>query len=524
MNSGSPGSDSELVLLMAPFENDSTLAVSVLREAGIGAMPFNEVSKLCEQIKISAGVVVIAEEAIFGSDRELLKAALESQPAWSDFPVILLVAPGTADDAAAISANGNISILERPFSRITLIRAVQVGLRARRKQYQIRQLLEEQTQATQKRDEFFASLSHELRTPLNVLLGWIEILRTGDLNARDQKEAFNVLQRNARLQKKLIDDLLDTSRIITGKLHYDPSPVSVVKIVSAAFQALTLQAARKRILMTLNIPAEEFIAMADEQRLTQAITNLLTNALKFTPEDGWIQVSLVNEDAQFKISVKDSGQGIAADFLPQVFDRLKQEDMSITRAHGGLGLGLSITAHIIQTHGGRLEVASEGRNQGAEFTIHLPMLIGATADASLPANSQQAGTADTSLEGLRVLVVDDSKDILELINVWLKKARADVKLVESAAAALAGVNEYRPHVLLSDIGMPEMDGYELISKIRASKDPKVRNLPAVALTAYAKDEERAKALRAGFQMHISKPISKEQLVATVAQLARGDYK
>ncbi len=509
--------ESELVLVLAPTDNDSEVAAQVLRDSGLLAVKCKDVSDLCQQMNDGAAVIVIAEEALPLNELPLLKFALEAQETWSDIPVILLVGQGPFKNWDAFSKIGNVSILERPFSRLTFTRAAQVGIRARLKQYEVRKLIEEQKQAAQKRDEFFASLSHELRTPLNVILGWTELLQSGELSQEEQADAIMVLERNGKMQKSLIDDLLDTSRIINGKLHFEALPVSLRMLVHSAQKSFTPRAEEKNIIITLDLPEEDCLVLADEQRLSQVISNLLTNAIKFTEAFGSIQIKLHQKSNNYVVSVKDSGQGIEPSFLPFVFDRLKQEDMSTTRSHGGLGLGLAIVSHIVEQHNGHIQVFSDGRGKGSEFVLTIPALPG---QVKILAQPEKLFHIDDSLHGIRVLVVDDSPDILELISIWLKKAHADFKLTHSAAEALAELPKFKPDVLLSDIGMPEMDGYELIRRVRSSTEPSVRDVQAVALTAYAKDEERTKALQAGFQMHISKPISNDQLVSAISLLVR----
>ncbi len=364
--------DSELVLILSPTENDSTVAAQVLRESGLLALPCKSIADLCDQMAIGCAVIVIAEEALPMNELPRLQNLILNQQPWSDTPVILLTGQGPARSWKSFSASGNISILERPFSRLTLCRAVEVGLRARRKQYQVKHLLAEQQRAAEKRDEFFATLSHELRTPLNVILGWTELLKSSELSPSEKAEALIVLERNARLQKSLIDDLLDTSRIITGKLHFEPTLLSLRDVLVVALKSLAPRFEQKKINAILEVPDSEFLVFADEQRMAQVVSNLLTNAIKFTPEEGIVKITLTKKQNQFSVSVKDTGQGIEASFIPYVFDRLKQEDMSTTRSHGGLGLGLSIASHIIEQHKGAIEVKSEGRGKGSEFTITIP--------------------------------------------------------------------------------------------------------------------------------------------------------
>lgn len=504
------------VLVLAPTFDDSKVAVQVLAEAGIKARACANIEELVRGINAGCGAVVIAEEAIRIDELPFLQKSLEDQPTWSDVPVIILSAANAAPAFEMFARSGNISLLERPFSRLTLVRSVEVALRSRVQQYQVRDLLEEQRQETERRDEFFATLSHELRTPLNVILGWLEILKTGRLDGNGQAEAIEILERNAKIQKGLIDDILDISRIVTGKMFFEPTPLSVRGMIESMVGSFLPRAQEKGIDLNIKIPRGEFVVMADEQRLSQVLSNLLTNAIKFTPQGGQVTLEVLNVARKLEITVTDTGQGIDAQFLPHIFDRLKQEDMSTTRSHGGLGLGLAIAHHIVQEHNGTLEARSEGRGRGTKMKVTLPLF---TAAIQQKPAVEIADEQSHSLSGIRVLVVDDSPDILQLIQVWLKKADADVRLTNSANEALASLGPFQPHVLLSDIGMPDIDGYQLIQKVRTLPESDGGKVPAVALTAYARDEERARALKAGFQMHISKPISSGQLISAVAQLA-----
>jgi len=505
---------SELVLILAPTDSDSAMAANVLREAGIQAEPCESLNGLCGHAITECGAIVIAEEAVTIGESSLLLRHLNSQATWSDLPIILLTGDVTSNAAAFFSESGNVSLLERPLSRLTLVRAVQVALRSRRRQYQVRDLLEQQRSAAAKRDEFFATLSHELRTPLNVILGWIEILHSHELDSLSYKNAVEILERNATVQKGLIDDLLDVSRIVTGKMVFNLAPASLAKLLTTSVNAFQPRAKSKKIDLRLSLPYGELPVMVDDQRFLQVISNLITNSIKFTPEGGRIDVDLTQKNENYLIKVTDTGHGIDPEFLPYIFDRLTQEDMSTTRSHGGLGIGLAICAHIAKEHHGHIHAESAGRGQGTVVTFTLPVL--GTQLRAVPLS----GLPDPrrTLEGARILVVDDSHDILELIGLWLSKTKAKYRLLDSAQEALNQMPEFKPHLLISDIGMPGMDGYQLISQIRALKAEAGGEMPAIALTAYARDEEKNRAIGSGFQMHISKPISNKQLVTAITEI------
>ncbi len=375
------------------------------------------------------------------------------------------------------------------------------------------------------KDEFLATLSHELRTPLTAVLGWAKLLSTGQLDVEASARALDTIQRNARAQQQIIEDILDVSRIITGKLRLEVQPVELIPVIEAALESVRPAADAKAIQVESLLDAQTGLVMGDSSRLQQIIWNLLSNAVKFTPHGGCIWLQLREVDAQVQISVHDTGGGIKPEFLPFVFDRFRQADGSTTRVHGGLGLGLAIVRHLVELHGGTVKAESAGENQGATFTIALPLSAQkpesepeSEPELHLPAvEAELARLAD--LSGLRVLVVDDEADSLEFLDVSLSRCGAEVRAVTSAAEALGLLEVFRPDVLVSDIGMPHEDGYTLMRKVRALGPEHGGAIPAAAVTAYARTEDRMRALLAGFQTHIAKPVERAELAAVVASLA-----
>lgn len=367
------------------------------------------------------------------------------------------------------------------------------------------------------KDEFLATLSHELRTPLTSLLGWSSVLREAKRDEKVLNQGLEAIDRNAKVQAQLIDDLLDVSRIVSGKLNLDVRPLDVCSVTRAAINVVRPAADAKNI--TLDYSAESGVGAisADSARLQQIIWNLLSNAVKFTPRGGKITIRISQEGSHAKVTVKDTGQGIEAEFLPRVFDRFRQADSSTTRAFGGLGLGLAIVRHLVELHGGTVSAESEGVGKGATFSATFPLL----ADRADPVthSGDAAASEMHSLEGLRVLLVDDEPEAREIISTVIGRTGAEVKTCISASEALLKLSEWRPDVILSDIAMPEEDGYSFIGKVRSLPREKGGDIPAAALSAYARDEDRAQALAAGYQMHIAKPIGASQLVTMVAKLA-----
>ena len=378
--------------------------------------------------------------------------------------------------------------------------------------------------ANQLKDEFLATLSHELRTPLTVIVGWAELLGNPKLDPVISLRAVEVIRRSARMQVQMIDDLLDHSRIITGKLRVSVQPVDLGTIIIAAVDGLRPAAEAKEIRLQLQLDSPVGQVSGDPDRLQQVAWNLISNAIKFTPRGGRVLVRLERVESHVEVTVSDTGQGIAPDFLPHVFERFRQADSTTTRVFGGLGLGLAIVRQLVELHGGTVRVDSEGEGLGSTFTFSLPLLavrsaVSDTGSAQQPEFKSPEFECPPELNGLRVLIVDDEADTCELLQVIIEGCGAHVKTATSAAAALEAMAEEAFDVLISDIGMPEEDGYSLIAKVRALSEERGGKVPAAALTAYAGEEDRIRVLRSGFQIHVPKPVSPSELVAVVANLA-----
>ncbi|HWL88493.1 MAG TPA: response regulator [Polyangiaceae bacterium] len=377
-------------------------------------------------------------------------------------------------------------------------------------------------EAHKAKDEFLATLSHELRTPLNAMLGWTQLLRAGDLEENEFDRALETIERNAKAQAQLIADLLDVSRIVTGKLHLNMGRVQLPAIIQGSLDAVRIQADAKGIVLESSVDPFVPEIRGDPNRLTQVLANLLSNALKFTPAAGKIAVRLESDGGTAHVVVSDTGQGIVGEFLPYVFERFRQADSTSTRSQGGLGLGLAIVRHIVELHGGHVRVESDGKDRGATFTVELPILpfvstVPETEEEHRPASSSPPSR---DLDELHVLLVEDEPDGRGMARTVLERAGARVTAVPTASAALSALEESRPDVLVSDIGLPEEDGYSLISKVRALSVERGGRIAAVALTAYASEEDRRHALAVGFDAHLTKPVEPAQLRAIVLGLIR----
>jgi PAS domain S-box-containing protein len=375
------------------------------------------------------------------------------------------------------------------------------------------------------KDEFLATLSHELRTPLTAVLGWLSLLRSGKLDNATREQALATIERNANVQAQLIEDILDVSRIITGQLRLNVRPFDLSSVIDATIASMRPAAEAKQIQIETKIDQQASLAWGDSSRLQQVIWNLLSNAVKFTPRDGRITVRLERNASHTRIVVSDTGQGIGPDFLPYVFDRFRQADSTTTRTHSGLGLGLAIVRHLIEMHGGHVRAESEGAGRGATFTLELPVReVQVGMEEEVLAYQAGGDTAEfdspASLTGISILVVDDEADARALLRKILEQCGARVTTASSTVEALAALEHARPDVLVSDIGMPNEDGYDLIRKVRALEKERGDRLPAVALTAYVGEDDRRRALSAGFHAHLAKPVELIKLATLVESLAR----
>jgi signal transduction histidine kinase len=548
----SPDNRDERILILAPTGRDAGMTARFLGEAGLSPKVCGTIEEMCREMLDGAGLAFLTGEALTTEALWCLTEALAQQPTWSDVPLIVLTSggadtPANADALNTLSEVGNVTLIERPVRVTTLLSAIKSALRARRHQYDVRNHLDGEARAAEERerlllseqaarseaetasrlkDEFLATISHELRTPLTAVLGWIHILRGGKLDDEAATRALETIERNARSQNQLIEDLLDVSRIITGKLRLDVRPVDPGAIIESALEAVLPAAEAKEIRLQKVLDTKVSSISGDSARLQQVIWNLLSNAIKFTPRGGSVQVRLERINSHIEISVSDSGEGIKKEFLPFVFDRFRQADGTSARRFGGLGLGLAIVRHLVELHGGTVQATSSGDGAGAMFTVRLPLL--AIYQRETDSERVHPTASDTqppveypdNLAGLKVLVVDDEADTLELIKVLLGQCGAAVTTASSAAEALEALEQMRPDVIISDIGMPTEDGFEFIRKVRLLPPEKGGKIPAVALTAYARAEDRLRVLRSGYQMHVSKPVELAELVTVVANVGR----
>jgi signal transduction histidine kinase/ActR/RegA family two-component response regulator len=373
----------------------------------------------------------------------------------------------------------------------------------------------EAERASQLKDEFLATLSHELRTPLNAILGWSQLIQQGSMSQENTQRGLEIIERNARAQNKLIADLLEMTSIISGKVRLDMQRVDLSRIAEAAVESIAPEAETKGVRLGKKIDMAAGLVSGDQHRLQQVICNLLSNAIKFTPKGGDVEVLVARSGSQIEATIKDSGVGIQPEFLPYVFDRFRQADSSLTRQYGGLGLGLAIAKQLVGLHGGTVRAESMGEGKGATFIVSLPVAQLNYKREETRALLHTEGV-NLTLQGVRILVVDDEKDSRELIQEVLTDCEAEVIAASNAGEGLEMLKTCSPDVMISDISMPGKDGYQLIREIRQLPAASGGKIPAIALTAFASSEDRTKAMIAGFQMHLAKPVEPHELVATIA--------
>lgn len=382
-------------------------------------------------------------------------------------------------------------------------------------------------EALRARDEFLAVLSHELRSPLTSILGWVQILQEEGVERETIAQGLGVIERNTRVQVQLIQELLEVSRIITGRLRLEMAPTHISEVVTNVIELMAPTAQAKGIAVNVINEASDTLILGDEPRLQQVFWNLVSNALKFTPKSGHVDVSLSNDAEFVTVKVKDSGEGIPSEFLPYVFDRFRQANSSSTRQHGGLGLGLAIVRHLTEMHGGAVTAESEGEGQGATFTVRLPLRPATTDLSASPETDEAASSVKSnaaldlpSLSGLQVLIVEDGDDARAVLEAILKRAGATVRAASSVSEAMLALEDEKPDVIVSDIGMPDEDGYALMHRLKEWELKSQIRIPAVALTAYAGEQDRLRALSAGFRSHLTKPVEPNLLITTLAAIIR----
>lgn len=507
-----PQGDEYRVLVLAPTGKDAALAQTILGRADVSCLICRDIDELDAALEDGAGALLLAEEAVAESRKDRIAALVRRQPAWSDLPVLVLARPG-ADSAAVAGAMdllGNVTVLERPARVATVVSAVRTALRARQRQYEIRAYLEERKQSEQalrdadrRKDEFLAVLAHELRNPLAPVRNSLEILRLKGVQDATVRPATDMMERQVNVMVRLVDDLLEVSRITRDKLELRREPIEMATVIASAVETSRPLVDAARLRLTLTLPVERLIVEGDPVRLAQVFANLLNNATKYTEPGGEITLTVWRDGDQVAASVRDTGVGIPTDMLPRVFDMFTQVERNTDRAQGGLGIGLTLVKRLVEMHGGTVTAASGGSGAGSEFVVRVPLRNEQVA------HGVAAGAPVDLRQGMRVLVADDNRDAATSMAELLLLLGADVRVVFGGIEALAAVREWIPDVALLDIGMPGLDGHEVARQIRL--DPRLRDVLLIALTGWGQDDDRARSSVAGFDHHLTKPADLDAL-------------
>jgi signal transduction histidine kinase/CheY-like chemotaxis protein len=504
------------VVVLPPTPRDGVITRQLLAKAGIAADTVQTMSAAVRELSRGAGVLLLPEEGIAGGEGDLLHV-LGEQPPWSDLPILLITRPGadSAYAAHAVRVLSNVTLLERPLQVATLVSAVRTALRARERQYQIRahlaeraEALESMKEADRRKDEFLATLGHELRNPLSPLLTSLYLLKRSGGAKRIVGQTVSVMERQVHFLVRLVDDLLEISRITRGVIDVTMKPLDLAAIVNAAIESSRpfVESSRHELIVTG--PGKSLIVEGDSVRLTQVFANLINNAAKYTDVGGHIWIEVGCQGAEAVISVRDDGIGIAPEQLAAIFDMFTQVNRSDRRTQGGLGIGLTLVRSLIAVHHGSVVARSDGIGCGTTFEVRLPLVLDQQPSAEEPGGFGP-------FPNCRVLVVDDNQDAGDMLGMLLQSLNATVRTVHSGPEALASFDDFEPEVVLLDIGMPFMDGYEVARRIRARRGSNVR---LIALTGWGQEEDVRRAERAGFDHHLVKPPDLQKLARLLSEV------
>lgn len=505
-------------VIVTPTERDAEVALAFLHEAGVEARACATLSELCKLSPLEIGCAVLVEEALVFPEIDDFLSALAAQPPWSDLPLVLLATQGAALGALVervFPESGNVAVLERPMNPVSLVSAVRVGLRARQRQFQVRELLEQRSQALRMRDEFLAMLSHELRNPLAPMRNAVYLMKRLDIENAMFAKTRDLIDRQVTHMARLVDDLLDVSRLELGKVQLQKQRLDLNAAIAAATEACVAMITARSQTLHVRSAREPLWVLADPVRLEQIIGNLITNASKFTPDRGTIIVEGEGDESTAAVSVRDSGIGISRDMLSSVFELFTQDASTLERSKGGLGIGLTIVKRLVELHGGTIRVASEGRGCGAEFTVSLPRVSRGAAD------DDEAQLAPAAASGQRVLVIEDNADVRESLGLLLSTWGHSVDFAANGREGLERAGELRPDAALIDIGLPGLSGYEVARQIRALDTEWAREVTLVAVTGYGRDADRELASAAGFDCHLVKPVNPEVLAEVLRSVTHG---
>ena len=517
--------DANRVLIFAPIGRDSSLTAELLSRRGIACHICHSMIEVCAELARGAGAILLTEEALADPRIDDLARVLAAQPPWSDISILLFAGSDRSQASLRtlhkLEVLRNVTLLDRPIRTAAVISTVRAALRGRHRQYELRDTIValqrarlEAEQANRLKDEFLATVSHELRTPLNAILGWVALLRQARFEPTRVASILEIIERNAKAQAQLIADVLDISRMITGRVKLEIAPVSLARVICDAADSVRPGADARGIELHLDVD-EGPIANADPDRLQQVVWNILSNACKFTSEGGRIDLRLRANQTHATITVADTGVGISSDFLPHVFDRFRQAEQGFTRSHGGLGLGLAIVKHLVEMHGGEVTASSEGPGKGATFEVRLPLARAIASERDQPRDSGSSELPKVDFSDRSILVVDDDETTRDLMVTLLSQCGAHVRAAANVGEALDQFDADIPEVLLADIGMPGEDGLSMMRRIRHRAPARGGLIRAIAVSAYARPEDRQAALAAGYDDFLAKPTMPADILRAV---------
>ncbi|KYF84968.1 hypothetical protein BE17_07720 [Sorangium cellulosum] len=508
----------EAVLVLAPTGRDAALAAGVLAEHGIRTVACSDIGSLCRELDVGAGAVLLAEEALGQPAARCLEGALREQPPWSELPLVVFSSGDPSIGAirrtlAAIAPLGNVTLLDRPVRMVALVSALQSALRARRRQCEVRDLLARLERSVHDRDRFLAMLGHELRNPLSVIVFGIQLLsRTAGMDEGARRRCA-MMERQSSLLARLVDDLLDVARVTSGRMRLINAPVELAALVWRSVDAAGPSIQAQGLELEVAVGSEPLVVTGDVLRLEQIVSNLLSNATKYTPSGGRIRVAVTRAGGRAVIAVEDTGVGIAIEMLSHIFEPFTQVESSLDRARGGMGLGLSVVRSLVVLHGGTVEAASPGLGLGSRFTVTLPLSPEAPAQGA----PRPGGREAPAVAARRVVVIEDNADLRESLQTLIELSGHHVRCAADGLSGVATVLAEEPDVVFVDIGLPGLDGYQVARHIRAALGDRVL---LAALTGYGQPEDEQRSREAGFDVHLTKPVelgAVERLLAAVAR-------
>lgn len=508
----SPSND-ERIVIVAPLGQDSVLANKVLKHAGLDTYVCNGIADFSETVKQGAGAVLLTQEALYPAKTvDMLFEVLEQEPTWSSLPLVVLASGDKMPHIDGpifrkLASRRKVTFLERPVRIVTLVSTMRVMLQVRERQYQIRDLLKELQEGVQRRDEFLAMLGHELRNPLAAVLSATDVFQKIETNDRELQKVKSILQRQTNLLSRIVNDLLDVSRVMRGKIQLKKQPTELHSVIDDALDIVEPIIAERKHNLEISLPDGKIWLNADKIRLVQIMTNLMDNAAKYTQPGGEISVSAKTSNGQMELRVRDSGIGMSREMLDSVFELFTQAEKRLDRPHGGLGIGLTLVYNLVELHGGTITANSKGLGKGSELVIQLPTLSEQEIGAIKP---QVVETPEPMAEKkLKVLLVDDNEDFAEALGDLILEDGHDLRIVHDGNGALNTALKFKPDIILLDVGLPEMDGFEVARALR--KKPGIKDTLLVAITGYGQYEDRTRAMEAGFDQHFVKPIKFNEL-------------